>query len=89
MTCSESGGAGMEKADLALLVRRTQSDPTFRQLLLADPDAAVRAAGWDLPPEDLDALRAWHANLQDVTKLEELQRSLEHLLAERTSRWCD
>ncbi|MHB0939737.1 MAG: Os1348 family NHLP clan protein [Armatimonadota bacterium] len=79
----------MEKVDLTLLVHRAMSDPVFRQQLLADPEVAVNEAGWDLPPDDLAALKAWHANLRDVTKLEELKRSLEDFLASRVPKTCD
>ena len=79
----------MEKVDLTLLMHRTMSDPVFRQRLLADPEAAVSEAGWDLPPDDLAALKAWHANLRDVTKLEELKHSLEDFLASRVPKTCD
>ena len=73
----------MEKADLELLVRRTMSDPAFRNRLLVDPEAALNEAGWDFPPDDVAALKAWHAHLHDVTKLDELQRSLEAFVASR------
>lgn len=79
----------MKKADLQLLVRRTKSDPTFRQRLLADPEVAVSEAGWDLSPDDMSALRAWHAGLVDTTKLAELERSLEHMVADRMPRSCE
>lgn len=74
----------MEKPTLDLLVRRTVSDPAFRAHLLADPQVAIQDAGWDFSPEEMAALKAWHANLHDVTKVEELERSLLAFVAERT-----
>jgi len=73
----------MEKVSLDLLVRRTISDPVFRSQLLANPEVAVSEAGWDLSPEDMKALCAWHASLQNVTKIEELERSLTEFVAGR------
>jgi hypothetical protein len=57
--------------------------------LLADPEVAVSEAGWDLPPEDMAALKTWHANLHDVTKLEELKQSLDDLLISRMPKSCE
>lgn len=73
----------MEKTSLDLLARRTISDPLFRSQLLADPEVAISEAGWDLLPEDMAALKAWHANLRNVTTLEELERSLGLFIASR------
>ena len=79
----------MEKTDLNKLINRAMSDPVFRSQLLADPGVAVSEAGWDLPPDDMAALKAWQANLQDVTKLDEIKRSLEALLASRMPKTCE
>lgn len=77
------GETWMHKPDLELLVRRVVSDPTFRQQFMADPLVAVAEAGWDLPLDDLAALRAWHREMRDVTKLDELERSLSAFVASR------
>jgi hypothetical protein len=79
----------MEKVDLHKLIRRALSDPGFRQRLLANPEVAISEAGWDLPADELAALKAWHANLRDVTKLDELERSLEEFRASRVPKTCD
>ena len=71
----------MDKPNLELLARRVISDPVFRSQFLADPERAVNEAGWDLPPQEMAALKAWHANLRDVTKLEELELALSALIA--------
>jgi len=34
-------------------------------------------------------LKAWHANLRDVTKFDELEQSLEALIASRMPNACD
>ena len=73
----------MEKVTLEILARRALSDPVFRNHLLVDPMREVTDAGWDLPKDDLLALQAWHANLRDVSKLEELERALAEFLASR------
>ena len=73
----------MHKMTLERLARRALSDPNFRQHLLADPEAAVQDAGIDLLPQDLAALKAWQANLRDVTKIDELESSLAEFLASR------
>ncbi len=75
----------MEKIDLDTLARRVISDPVFRNRLLVDPETAIHEAGWDLPLADLAALKTWHANLRDVTKLEELERALAAFVAGRRS----
>ncbi|MHB9024975.1 MAG: Os1348 family NHLP clan protein [Armatimonadota bacterium] len=75
-----------EKPDLEKLVRRTVSDPVFRRRLLANPEAALSEAGWDLPPDDVAALKQWHANLNSTTTLEELERSLAAFVASRAPR---
>lgn len=71
----------MEKANLEILARRAVSDPVFRSRLLVDPEAAVAEAGWDLTPDEMAALKHWHDNARNVTKIEELERSLAHLIA--------
>jgi len=43
--------------DLRLVAGKAVADPAFRQQLLDDPEAAVRNAGIDLSPEQLDALK--------------------------------
>jgi len=73
----------MEKVTLDTLMRRAISDPVFRHRLLVDPEVAVSEANWDLPPEDMAALKAWHDNMRHITKLEELERSLSTLVASR------
>ncbi|HEY3415317.1 MAG TPA: Os1348 family NHLP clan protein [Armatimonadota bacterium] len=75
-----------EKPNLETLARRALSDPAFRQQLLANPEVALSEAGWDLPPEDVAALKRWHANLSSTTKLEELERSLAEFVASRAPR---
>ena len=74
----------MEKWTLDLLARRVMSDPTFRQRLMVDPEVAVSEAGWDLSPQDMQALKTWHANLRNVTKMEELEHALAELVASRS-----
>lgn len=76
----------MEKADLDILARRVISDPGFRGRFMADPRAALSEAGWNLPPDDVAALMAWHARLRNVTKLEELERALAEFVASRAPR---
>ncbi len=73
----------MEKPDLELLLHRTLSDPVFRNRLMVDPETALREAGWDLAADDVAALKVWHANLHDVTKLDELKHSLQAFIASR------
>lgn len=73
----------MEKANLDILARRAISDPLFRHRLLVDPEVAVMEAGWDLSPEDMAALKEWHAKIRNVTNLEELERSLAEFVASR------
>lgn len=76
----------MKKPDLELLLRRVVSDPVFRAHFMADPVVAISEAGWDFPPDDVQALQAWHANMRHVTKLDELERSLSAFIASRLPR---
>ncbi len=73
----------MHKVSLERLTHRVISDQTFRARLLVDPETAISEAGWDMPPDDLAALKAWHADNQQFTKLNELERSLAVFLASR------
>lgn len=43
--------------DLRTVAGKAVADPAFRQKLLDDPEAAVKEAGIDLSPEQLDALK--------------------------------
>ncbi|HEX2948653.1 MAG TPA: hypothetical protein VHV83_03650 [Armatimonadota bacterium] len=74
----------MHKPNLETLARRVMSDPVFRSLFLADPEVAVNEAGLDILPDDLQALKEWHVNLRNVTKLEELERALAKFVASRS-----
>jgi hypothetical protein len=78
--------ADMEKVTLNLLVNRVISDPAFRLRFMADPEVAISEANWDLPAQDLAALKEWHARMAHVTKLDELQESLAAFVATRTPR---
>lgn len=43
--------------DLRTVAGKAVADPAFRQKLLDDPEAAVKEAGIDLSPEQLEALK--------------------------------
>jgi len=43
--------------DLRTVAGKAIADPVFRQKLLDDPEAAVKEAGIDLTPEQMDALK--------------------------------
>jgi len=43
--------------DLRAVAGKAIADPAFRQQLLDDPEAAVKNAGIDLSPEQMDALK--------------------------------
>ncbi|HEX2950461.1 MAG TPA: hypothetical protein VHV83_13000 [Armatimonadota bacterium] len=73
----------MQKPNLDLLMRRVISDPVFRNRFIIDPEFALNEAGWDLAPDDLQALKEWHANWRDVTKIDELERALAEFVASR------
>ena len=46
-----------EKDELRTIAGKALADPAFREKLLADPEAAVKEAGFDLTPEQLEALK--------------------------------
>jgi len=46
-----------EQDDLRAVAGKAIADPVFRQKLLDDPEAAVKEAGIDLTPEQLEALK--------------------------------
>ncbi|MHB9131746.1 MAG: Os1348 family NHLP clan protein [Armatimonadota bacterium] len=73
----------MHKPNLDNMARRVLSDPGFREQFMADPQRALSEAGYDFPPDDVAALEAWHANLRNVTKIEELERALAEFIASR------
>jgi len=43
--------------DLRAVAGKAIADPAFRQKLMDDPEAAVKEAGIDLSPEQMDALK--------------------------------
>jgi len=43
--------------ELRTIAGKALADPEFRDKLLADPEAAVKEAGFDLTPEQLEALK--------------------------------
>jgi len=55
---SSKGGVIMaEQEDLRAVAGKAVADPEFRKKLLEDPEAAVKAAGIDLTPEEMKALK--------------------------------
>jgi len=46
-----------EQDDLRTVAGKALADPVFRQKLIEDPEAAVKAAGIDLTPEQMKALK--------------------------------
>jgi len=46
-----------DQKDLRAVAGKAISDPEFRKKLLEDPEAAVKAAGIDLTPEQMKALK--------------------------------
>lgn len=52
------------QADVLMeIVRRAQDDEEFRRAVLADPDAALAAYDYHLSPEELAAVRDFHAEI--------------------------
>ena len=47
----------MARQDLERLIGRAVLDPKFRESLFADPEKAIREAGFDLSDEEMDALK--------------------------------
>ena len=48
----------MARKDLERLIGRAVLDPKFRESLFADPENAIREAGFDLSDEEMAALKA-------------------------------
>ncbi len=46
-----------EKDQLRTIAGKALADPAFREKLLADPEAAVKEAGIELTPEQMEALK--------------------------------
>ena len=47
----------MAKEDLERLIGRAVLDPRFRERLFADPEKAIREAGFDLSDEEMAGLK--------------------------------
>ena len=47
----------MARQDLERLIGRAVLDPKFRESLFADPEKAIREAGFDLSDEEMAALK--------------------------------
>ena len=47
----------MARKDLERLIGRAVLDPRFRESLFADPEKAIREAGFDLSNEEMAALK--------------------------------
>ena len=47
----------MASKDLERLIGRAVLDPKFRESLFADPEKAIRVAGFDLSDEEMAALK--------------------------------
>lgn len=52
------------------LVRRAQEDAGFRQTALADPERALAEHGFQPTPEELAAIREFHATATGLTEEE-------------------
>ena len=46
-----------EEVELRTIAGKALADPAFREKLIADPEAAVKEAGIELTPEQLEALK--------------------------------
>jgi hypothetical protein len=46
-----------EKDELRTIAGKALADPAFRDKLLADPEGAIKEAGIELTPEQLEALK--------------------------------
>jgi len=46
-----------EKDELRTIAGKALADPAFREKLIADPEAAVKEAGIELTPEQLEAIK--------------------------------
>ena len=47
-----------EKDELRTIAGKALADPAFREKLIADPEAAVKEAGIELTPDQLEALKS-------------------------------
>ena len=64
-----------EKDELRTIAGKALADPAFREKLLADPEAAVKEAGFDLTPEQVEALKGMNRE-QLETGLSDLDERL-------------
>ncbi len=57
------------------LVEKTFNDPQFREKAKQDPEGALREHGYELEPQELEAVKEFHAQAAGMTE-EEMDRQL-------------
>jgi hypothetical protein len=60
------------------LIQRATEDPAFRQRVLADPETALAAEGYDLTEDELAAIRSFQAQVEKMSE-EELTDKLDNI----------
>jgi hypothetical protein len=71
-------GVVMAKKNVEELIGRALTDKAFRDSLLASPEATLKAEGYDVSPEVIDAIKS--ANPEEINAV---AQGLENQLAHR------